>query len=498
MLSGKDQIIFLTGFIFYIVLLIFLGWLLSRKKTEGGDFITGGRDIPTFLIFSTICATLIGTGSSIGATSNGFVSGWGGAVFGLASCLGMFCVGKIFSFTRKYNFLTMSEEAQFYFNGNKNVRKFSSIVMFIIEVVWLGNHINGGGKYLSFVTGISPTLAKFIVMMGFAIFCFIGGYMAVVWTDTIQFIIIITGFIAIMFTALHDAGGMSGITTAYIDAGKQDALSLFGYKALGIMPMLALFFSQFISILGTPTFRTRIYTAKDTKTAKKSFRLSSAVALCYAFIPAIIGMCAFTLAYRSNNTDIMANPDFAFSYLAIEVLPSVLGLIFLIAGLSATMSSGSSDAMSAVTILVTDIYEEIGKKKVDGAQYKRISRIGLIVSLVLAYLSTMLASDIMAYITNVIGALVPSMAVMLVFGRYWKRATWQGALASMLGGTVFGMLYLFVLPLQKFVYGIFAGPALPVTIVASVFMVIVSLCTHNEKKTEEEKMEIILSTREGI
>lgn len=498
MLSKTNQSIFLVVFIAYIGLLIFLGWFLSRKKTDGGDFLTGGRDIPTFLIFSTICATLIGTGSSIGATANGFRAGWGGAAFGLASCLGMFCVGKIFSFTRDFNFVTMSEEAQFYFNGSTKIRKISGVIMFIIEVVWLGNHINGGGKYLSFVTGISPELSKLIVLLGFAVFCFIGGYMAVVWTDTIQFIIIISGFIMIMFTALHRAGGMEGITATYIDAGKADALSLFGYKAMGIMPLIALFCSQFISIIGTPTFRSRIYTAKDVKTAKKSFNLSSAVALCYAFIPALIGMSAFTLAYRSNNTGIMNNPDFAFSFLAIEVLPTILGLIFLVSGLSATMSSGSSDAMAAVTILVTDIYSLFSKKKIDEASYKKFSRIALGVSLVLAYFSTMLANDIMSYISNVIGALVPSMAVMLVFGRYWKRATWQGAMTSIIGGTVFGALYLFIPPFQKIVFDIFAGPALPVSIVAAVLMIIVSLCTYNAPKTDQEKLDIILSTRESI
>lgn len=498
MLSIMERNIFIIAFIAYIVLLIFLGWFLSRKKTDGGDFLTGGRNIPTFLIFSTICATLIGTGSSIGATANGFKGGWGGAAFGLASCLGMFFVGKIFSHTRKFNFVTMSEEAQFYFNGNEKIRKISGVIMFIIEVVWLGNHINGGGKYLSFVTGISPELSKLIVMLGFAIFCFIGGFMAVVWTDTIQFIIIIVGFVSIMFAALHQAGGMSGITATYIEAGKQDALSFFGYKAMGIMPLIALFCSQFIGILGTPTFRSRIYSAKDIKTAKKSFNLSSIIALCYAFIPAIIGMCAFTLAYRSNNTGVLDKPDFAFSYLAIEVLPPLLGLVFLVAGLSATMSSGSSDAMSAVTILVTDIYSLFTKKKVNESSYKKYSRVALILSLVLAYLSTMLASDIMSYISNVVGALVPSMAVMLVIGRYWKRATWQGALTSIIGGTLFGAIYLFVPQFQNLVFGIFAGPALPVSMVAALLLFIVSLCTYNESKDEEEKLAIILSTRENI
>ena len=83
----------------------------------------------------------------------------------------------------KRQLLTMAEEAQFHYNGNKMVKAVMSFMMYIIEVVWLGNHINGGATYLSYVTGMDLTTSKLVAVLAFGIYVIIGGYLAVVWTD---------------------------------------------------------------------------------------------------------------------------------------------------------------------------------------------------------------------------------------------------------------------------------------------------------------------------
>ena len=69
-MEGNFGTFFLIGFGLYVVLMIVVGYISSRGKSSGKGYLTGGGQLPFFLIFATMGATLIGTGSSIGATSN--------------------------------------------------------------------------------------------------------------------------------------------------------------------------------------------------------------------------------------------------------------------------------------------------------------------------------------------------------------------------------------------------------------------------------------------
>lgn len=75
-------------------------------------------------------------------------------------------------------------------------------MMFVIEIIWLGNHLNGGAKYLAYVTQLPDVTCKIITVLGFGIYVFIGGYMAVVTTDAVQFIAILIGFLTIAVRAI--------------------------------------------------------------------------------------------------------------------------------------------------------------------------------------------------------------------------------------------------------------------------------------------------------
>ena len=76
MLDPKYIPLFIGGFIAWICFMIFVGWITSRGKNEGSSFLTGGGNLGFFLIFCTVGATMIGTGSSMGAIGNGFNHGW--------------------------------------------------------------------------------------------------------------------------------------------------------------------------------------------------------------------------------------------------------------------------------------------------------------------------------------------------------------------------------------------------------------------------------------
>lgn len=495
--NTENMAIFIGGFIIYIIAMIWIGIHFSKGKRSGKDYITGGNSLSFMLIFGTMGATLIGTGSSIGATANGFKFGWGGAAYGLGAALGVFCLAYLAWHTklRQKNFVTMAEEAQFHYNGSLAVKYLMAIMMYVVEIIWLGNHINGGATYLSFVSGLDLFWSKVLTVFGFGIYVIIGGYLAVVWTDTIQLILLLLGFIVITAISIPMAGGWSMIEQTIIAGGHEGNLSFYGVETMGVMALVSLTFSIFIPCFGTPTYRIRVYTAKDSKSALKGLSLSGAMLFGFSLLPAIIGMAAYTIAVNSGADYVVQNPDFAFTYIATVLLGPILGLMFLIAGLSATMSSASSDAIAGVGILVQDVYPMFTGREMSAKTATVVSRVLTVMTLVLAFIACLFATDVIGYITNVIGSIIPGVSVAMVFGALYKKASWQSGMAAMISGLLFGVCFLAIDPFNAYIKEIFVGPAIPATLVALICAVVTSVITNTSKLDEQTRLNLVYASR---
>lgn len=498
MISGTHSVLFIVGFVAYIGLMILIAYFTSKKgSTEGENYLMGGRSLGLLLLVGTAAATAVGTGTSVGATANGFRSGWLGAVYPLANAIGLVTVALAFSGVRKYKFRTLCEELQFYYDGSPAMRKFMSIIIFIVSIVWVGSGINGGANYLSFLLGFDLIIAKMIAVLAFGIYVYVGGYMAVVWTDAIQAVLLFGGFVLIAVMAVPAAGGFENIAATYAAAGKGGAMTLFGLGEKGGLGVLAIALASYYGAMAGPTAHTRVYTAKNVQTAKKAILIAAAVVSCFSVLPALVGMSGFTIATQNGAEAVLKNPDFAFTYMATTVFTPAVGLLFLIAGLSAILSSADSDVMAGVTTFLTDVYALIFKKQVKDEDIPKYSRVILVLILVSAFGMTIFATDVMSYISNVIGSFMPGVGVALLLGRFWKRVTWQGGIAAMSGGIVFGINYLLVGAFKDWVTEVFKGPALPATIVAFVCAVIVSLITPPSHHTEEERVALVMQERSG-
>ncbi|WP_067515693.1 sodium:solute symporter family protein [Endozoicomonas ascidiicola] len=473
---------FLTGFFIYIAFMIWLGWRVSKNQKSGEDFLLGGRSLPLFLLLGTTVATMVGTGSSMGAVGFGYNNGWAGALYGIGGAIGILLLSYLFSDVRKLNFMTMSEELSYYYGANKAIKNLVGVIIFVASVGWLGAHIMGGGMYLSWIAGIDINTAKIIIALGFAIYVVIGGYMAVVWTDTIQAVVLFFGFILMVVMALEKVGGFSGLQAAMDPA----ALSFLGIDKLGLIPSISLATVVGVGVLATPSYRQRIYSAGSISTLKRSFTLTGVIYLFFSLIPALIGMATFTL-----NPELQ-NANYAFPYLAVEVLPMGVGMIVLIAGLSATMSSASSDAIAGISILLRDVYSIFTGGRLP-PQDKMItySRIALVCVIALALLFTLAADDIIGYISKMISTLMSGLFVCGLMGKYWKRATWQGGVATLAGGSI-GSIAILMNPQWLTFWG---NPVIPSTLLALVAGVIVSLSTKESTITSEEAQAILTQER---
>ncbi len=472
-----NSTLFLTVFLAYLALMILVGSYLTRKHRTGKDFLLGGRNLSLGLMLGTIVATMVGTGSSMGAVGNAYANGWGGALFGIGGGVGVLLLTVFFADVRRYEFMTMPEELSFYYGANPRVKSIVSFLLYFASIGWLGAHILGGSFYLSWITGLDLLSAKVLTSIGFGLYVFIGGYLAVVWTDTIQSVVLFIGFVLMTVAAIPAAGGFEQIKSAV----PPENLSFLGVDKIGWVPALSLAVSIAVSTLAVPSYRQRIYSARSVSIVKKSFYLSAGIYFLFSTMPVVIGLCAYTI-----NPD-LENPNLAFPYMATAVLPTALGALVLISGLSASMSSGDSDAITGVTILLRDIWLIFTGSVPEKDKVVRYSRYAIVFSVALAFSFTILAVDILDYIAKMVSTFMSGICVAAFMGRFWKRASWQGAIAALVAGSSISFLVLAVPGWSAF----WGNPILPALAGAALLGIMVSLLTPGTRIPESEALEII-------
>jgi SSS family solute:Na+ symporter len=338
----------------------------------------------------------------------------------------------------------------------------------------------GGSLYLSWITGLDLFTAKIITALGFAVYTFIGGYLAVVYTDTIQGVILFLGFIMLTILSLVKIGGYNNLSQEL----PSEMVSFLGIEKMGVIPAISLIVVIAIGVLAAPSFRHRIYSSKNTFTLKKALLISGILFATFSLFPSIVGMST-----QFMNPELEAG--YAFPYLATEVFPLWIGAIILTAGLSATMSSGSSDFIAAVTILVNDVYQVFTGKTLKKEKIVTYSRVALIFTLGLALVFTLGATNIIGYITNFIATIMSGLFAASVLGKFWPRATWQGGMASLLSGSVISFVILSNANFQAF----WGNPILPALGGAFLAGIIVSLVTPKNNVTKEEALRILEKDR---
>jgi SSS family solute:Na+ symporter len=468
---AQNQLLFLAIFIVYLLVMVAISWAVSRSQKSSNDFLLAGRKVPFLLTVGTTVATMVGTGSSMGAVGFAYQNAWAGSLYGVGGALGILLLAWLFAPARDKGFSTMSEELASYVNNQRLVKRCLALIIYAASIGWLGAHLIGGAMYLAWLTGIDTFSAKLIIGVGLAIYVTLGGYSAVIWTDAIQAIMLFVGFILMAYFAVDLLGGVAPLVTSEraVNSG------LFSVNNIGVVPAISLALVVMVGVLATPSFRQRIYSGCSVSSIRKSFVTSGMLYLAFSLIPAVIGISAFLI----NNG--LENPAYAFPYLALNALPVVLGGLIILAGISATLSSASSDAIAGVSVLVSDIYTWLFKKPVPIKHQLLYSRIAILMTVGIALVLALLSNDLISYITKMIATLMSGLCVIGLLGRFWHGFTWQGALASLCVSFVVSL----VISQMETLNAALGNPIIPALVCACVAGVLVSLVTNKASSTTE-------------
>ena len=134
-----------------------------------------------------------------------------------------------------------------------------------------------------------------------------------------------------------------------------------------------------------------------------------------------------------------------------------------------------------------------------------MSRLALLVALAIAFSITIFVTDMIAYIQKAVGAFLPGAAVAMPFlpgaavamlaGRFWKRATWQGALASVGAGSALGVAIVVVPPFAEWIRATFGGPSIPAVAVSLAGVIVGSLLSKRDTTPDADRVAAVMAAR---
>lgn len=467
-----------VGLVIYVVLTTVVSFFMMARVRKPTDYLVAGRGLPFWVLAGTITGTCIGTGVIIGGSGLAYQHGWAGCAYPIGLGLGTLISGLAFAEMRRYKFMTLTEEVSCYYEGNRLVTEFSSITLFFSQLCWLGVQIKGGAAVVGVVTGLSPFWCIVLAGLAKAVISIPGGLKAVVYTDVLQTVILFFGFGFLIHSTLHESGGLAGLQAAT----PPDYFSFLGTASLGTWNVLGLIVVLMLNPVADPSRRLTMYSAGTERSARLSMVISGVVVMIFSVAIGITGMYAYKL-----NPGLEVR-DQALPWLVMNVLPPWLAAFVAVAIVSGISSAANGTAAAAGTFLVRHIFPLVTgrfpKNPVAAARW----------ALVFAFcFSTVLAlytGNIVDFVKKFLPLTMSGLAVIILVGRFWKRATWQGAVATLVATPVVSLVVR--------ASGSSIDPILPATAAGVVVQIIVSLLTPPKQKTFEEVAENKAKERQSI
>lgn len=433
----------LTFISFYLLVSVFIGLYAAKHVKTTADYAVAGRSLPLAVVIATTFATWFGSETVLGVSAK-FVQGGLGAVVedpvGASMCLilvGLFFAYKLY----QKNLITIGDYYRQRYG--KGVEIFCSLIIIVSYLGWVAAQITALGLVFNLLTqgAMSTTTGMLLGTAVVLVYTLYGGMWSVAMTDLIQMIVIALGLMAIAWYAAELAGGANKVVDFAVQKGSLQFFPTGGVKEWLFFAAAAI--TMMLGSIPQQDVFARVMSSKDVKTAVRGPVIGGILYFLFALIPMFVVMAAVIIMPETTQALLKDDPQKVLPTLVMEKMPLFLQIAFFGALLSAIMSTASATMLAPSTTFVENILRNIKPGMSDAVTLKAM-RVSVLVFtvLVLSYAMTMQGTPIYelvsgAYQITLVGAFVP-----LVFGLYWKRASTQGAVLSIVLGVATWMLFI--------------------------------------------------------
>ncbi|MDK2822977.1 MAG: sodium/proline symporter [Clostridia bacterium] len=430
----------IIAFILYLLLILAIGLIFFRKTTDIADYILGGRQLNSWVTSLSAQASDMSGWLLLGLPGYAYLKGFEASWIAIGLALGTYLNWKfIAKHLRKYtqiagNSLTLSDYFENRFRDkSKILRLISAIFIIVFFIFYTASGFVAGGKLFSTVFDISYLIALTIGVFFVVTYTFLGGFMAVCWTDFFQGMLM---FFAIIIVPLKGMKVLGGTTTTMELLGKINPqlinpLTSTDGKAISIIALVSLL-AWGLGYFGQPHILVRFMAIRSTQEIKQARIIAMTWVIISLFAAVLVGVVG-----RVYLTQPLEGPasETVFMVMVNDLFPSLLAGFLLAAILSAIMSTADSQLLVSASSITEDFYKVFLKKNATEKELVWVGRLAVIIVSIIAFLLALdpesSVLDLVAYAWAGFGA---AFGPTIILSLFWKRMTCLGALMGMISG----------------------------------------------------------------
>ncbi|MCK4224462.1 MAG: sodium:solute symporter family protein, partial [candidate division Zixibacteria bacterium] len=357
--------IYFWSILIYLLILIGVGAILSRRVKTQTDFMVAGRKLSAPVLVGTLLATWIGSGSIIAGAGLSFEKGFSALWFDAGVWVAIIVLYFIAGRARKLAQFTVPDILEIRYN--KYARILGSLTTIIAYTAIVSYQFKAGGMVLNMVVGIPVDQGIILTAVFVIAYTALAGMFSVAYTDVVNGVVLVVGFIIGLPFLLKLAGGWASVTATLSPDRFQILGTMTIWEALGYsLPTMLL-------LLGESNMYQRFFSARDEKAARSSVLgwISGTI-----FVETLI----VVLAIIGSSIFLDINPESVILHSVRHGLSPVIGCVLLAAIVAVIVSTADSFLLVPSTNIMRDIYQRFINPNVSQRKmvlYSRLLVIGL-------------------------------------------------------------------------------------------------------------------------
>lgn len=427
----------LISIVFYFVAMLAIGWWGYKKTSNYDDYMLGGRALhPIPAALSAGASDMSGwllMGLPGAMYASGLIESWIAVGLLIGAWVNWKVVApRLRSYTHvSSNSITLPS----FFNSRlagsgRALTIVSGIIILVFFTFYVSSSLVAAGKYFEAAFGWDYVWGMLLIAGIVVLYTFVGGFLAVAWTDMAQGFLMMIALVAVPIVAFTQEGP----SNVFDDIKNTNADLIDPFAGMTIFVVLSAI-GWGLGYFGQPHIIVRFMALRSPADADYGRRIGIGwmlISIVGTAFVSIVGMSMF-----NAETNPLEDPEYVFISLAQVLFHPLIGGLILAAVLAAIMSTVSSQLLVSSSALVEDIYAMVSKKEMSSTTSVMLGRVAVILTAVLAAVLSITPSDT---ILNLVGfawaGFGSAFGPIILLSLYWKKLTATGALSGMVTGAV--------------------------------------------------------------
>lgn len=429
-----DHLDWISISLYFLLLVGVAIWVIRKKEDNTEDYFLAGRNVGWFVVGASIFASNIGSEHVVGLAGTGASNKLPLLIYEIHAWVVLMLGWVFLPFYARSGVFTMPEFLEKRFDARSRwVLSVFSIVAYVLTKISVT--IYAGGVVVSALLGIDFWTGAIATVILTGLYTVLGGMRAVVYTETLQAILLVVGAAVLTFIGLDKVGGWGSM----VDTLGPEYFNMWRPVTDPDFPWPSLFITS--TIVGIWYWCTdqyivqRTLTAKNIKEGRRGTIFGALLKLLPVFLFLIPGVIALTLKMRGELQ--WESADEAFPVLMSNLLPSGLRGLVAAGLLAALMSSLASVFNSCSTLFTVDVY----KKLRPDTPEKKLVRTGqiatvfvVIIGIIWIPIMANISGVLYEYLQSVQSYIAPPITAVFLLGIFYKRINATGAFTTLIMG----------------------------------------------------------------